>query len=1039
MNFELMDTPGPNEAHAHLEVELRTSLKRADVILYILDYTKLATSDEKDMFETLKTYASAMLTSVDTRFWFVLNKVDAMKVDQDMETVKKSVADRINLMCEDIKVSPHQILPISALHGFLGRQGQSTQRVSEDRVFVQEFLKRAFTMYEEMYPDPADWPGLVTQFAPALIRKSMMLNLEKTVFLKVVQVKAQLLGETVCDQLSNALINASNVVQVELASLQASQTDIEVRLSKFDEVKTELNDRLRLVTHQVAQSNHFESFVTTVNKYFAQMKSEVMEIVNELFSPAESKQVKSRLKMHLNMFGDKKKIQAINERFQIQAEKKIKEQDEKMSALMETAYKQCTQDISDALADEFEQLQSTLRKLCQPVLDSMMQRTGKSMEVSLRRSILSFSKNKDIDFAKEMSKQQKAAQMIKDKKVQRDRVTEEVKTWHLLWFIPTPFTWTDKKVTKEMVTASYNVDLSMLKQRWVKWIDDVSDNMQQTAATTISSMITEEVQRVSREIKEKCNSVVATVCKSQAQFGGDKKALAARTSELVALNDVLQALIEKTNKVWKSVVHQNSEEEENRTADKDESPSVADNALSSFLQPLTGPMTGCTEIRWIAGGPLPGNIKINGQNCDDLGKGVFKLPCLEGDANDFCSTAVDVEVQMDGTDTGVQQYPGSFIYYSKGRLESVSPSEGPVTGGTKLLVTTTPLGADITKVCVGGLPCEIDMEQPPTDTKAIVTLPAKPEKGSVEVEVQASNGNSAVADNFFNYYVPSMFGLIGENVLLSNKKNTATRERDVTGGICVGAFPIPAVDYNRYFEIFLAHVTTGSTRTLAVGFAAGHGMKLTGTGRILATEASELDEVWLAGYDKDCQAQFISNTIDNAPEQCDPIQKKSQPIKAWRPLTDLKSGTRIQVWWSQPQAKGTAHFMVFVDGKQKVKQEVPVYHGELYALVDLQGRVSSVSLVQNPMPPEGYGEDAEVEYEIISEKEDDDDADAASSVSLNRLKAELQGLKKSELRKRAKAAGVSAEEMDAADDEDGDPKELYIELIMKKVSRDHTT
>jgi len=64
-------------------------------------------------------------------------------------------------------------------------------------------------------------------------------------------------------------------------------------------------------------------------------------------------------------------------------------------------------------------------------------------------------------------------------------------------------------------------------------------------------------------------------------------------------------------------------------------------------------------------------------------------------------------------------------------------------------------------------------------------------------------------------------------------------------------------------------------------------------------------------------------------------------------------------------------------------------------------------------------------------KKDDDDKDAAALEAMNKLKAELKGLKKSELRKRAKAEGVSADDLDAADDAD-DPKEAFIELIVAK-------
>lgn len=72
----------------------------------------------------------------------------------------------------------------------------------------------------------------------------------------------------------------------------------------------------------------------------------------------------------------------------------------------------------------------------------------------------------------------------------------------------------------------------------------------------------------------------------------------------------------------------------------------------------------------------------------------------------------------------------------------------------------------------------------------------------------------------------------------------------------------------------------------------------------------------------------------------------------WRPLTELAQGMRVGVLWSQPPGGSDAHFMVFVDGEEVVKMSVPEHHGELFMLVDLQGRVRSASVVQRATFPD---------------------------------------------------------------------------------------
>lgn len=66
----------------------------------------------------------------------------------------------------------------------------------------------------------------------------------------------------------------------------------------------------------------------------------------------------------------------------------------------------------------------------------------------------------------------------------------------------------------------------------------------------------------------------------------------------------------------------------------------------------------------------------------------------------------------------------------------------------------------------------------------------------------------------------------------------------LTGGICIGTAPLQPVSGQWYFEIVLESVERTGTKTLAVGFTASRHMALT------EDEASALQDVWLAGYDK---------------------------------------------------------------------------------------------------------------------------------------------------------------------------------------------
>src|SRR5262249_12437088 len=52
--FEILDTPGPNEAGAEpLRAKIERLLRDVDVIVYLLDYTRLKSEDDRTLFEKL--------------------------------------------------------------------------------------------------------------------------------------------------------------------------------------------------------------------------------------------------------------------------------------------------------------------------------------------------------------------------------------------------------------------------------------------------------------------------------------------------------------------------------------------------------------------------------------------------------------------------------------------------------------------------------------------------------------------------------------------------------------------------------------------------------------------------------------------------------------------------------------------------------------------------------------------------------------------------------------------------------------------------
>merc|ERR1712139_168565 len=158
-------------------------------------------------------------------------------------------------------------------------------------------------------------------------------------------------------------------------------------------------------------------------------------------------------------------------------------------------------------------------------------------------------------------------------------------------------------------------------------------------------------------------------------------------------------------------------------------------------------------------------------------------------------------------------------------------------------------GAPICEASIGDAICEFVGS--PSQTQAVVRLPAVDKEGPVAVKVRAQNWNGASSDAAFTYFMPEVFGAIGERIELSDEGGTATRVEDVTGGICAGKFPLRRLPEGRYFEIILQEKIS-SMRCIAVGITVARSAEDLSevNQRFHRSEARELQRVWLAGYDK---------------------------------------------------------------------------------------------------------------------------------------------------------------------------------------------
>lgn len=88
-------------------------LDRVDAAIYLLDYTKLKTSEEAQVLERLKSINPSLVARLSSRLFFAVNKMDQAdeSIGLDEEETREYVAEMVTrqLNCPDFKLHPDQV------------------------------------------------------------------------------------------------------------------------------------------------------------------------------------------------------------------------------------------------------------------------------------------------------------------------------------------------------------------------------------------------------------------------------------------------------------------------------------------------------------------------------------------------------------------------------------------------------------------------------------------------------------------------------------------------------------------------------------------------------------------------------------------------------------------------------------------------------------------------------------------------------------------------------------------------------------------
>jgi len=283
IRFEIIDTPGPNEAGADgLKDEIYRLVEEADALLYLLDFTKLKTDSEAGLFALLGQLRPELRTRISETLFFAVNKFDQRKrndlnAEETRNYINMILTDQLHVQ----GLNQDRIHLISAEQGFLGRVsklGRMTEAQKEDA---------ARLIFGQLNYD--DHIAEVDAKATELLEKSGLEPLERSVLRHVFNNRQVLLLTSLTGKALNELERLMQQCCVTLQGLDSDETDLKQRC---DDLEQELN---ALTSHgelfDAAEQELLEEHASKMSAEFRDFKETRLNSIESIMSQSENLQL----------------------------------------------------------------------------------------------------------------------------------------------------------------------------------------------------------------------------------------------------------------------------------------------------------------------------------------------------------------------------------------------------------------------------------------------------------------------------------------------------------------------------------------------------------------------------------------------------------------------------------------------------------------------------------------------------------------------------------------------------------------------------
>ncbi len=228
--FEILDTPGPNEAGAEeLRAEVDRLLGEADVVIYLLDYTKLRTEEERGLFERLQQLRPELLARIGERLFFAVNKIDQENSrGLSQAETRDYVSAALREQLPGLRLAPERVLLLSAQQALLARLVQAGRA---DAGALRDFARLCFGLRGQAGAILAH----CQRHAGPLLADSGLPALEEVVLSHLYEGRGRIFLQALGDDLDRHLASLANHLHATAGALRLEQGALGVQIGELED------------------------------------------------------------------------------------------------------------------------------------------------------------------------------------------------------------------------------------------------------------------------------------------------------------------------------------------------------------------------------------------------------------------------------------------------------------------------------------------------------------------------------------------------------------------------------------------------------------------------------------------------------------------------------------------------------------------------------------------------------------------------------------------------------------------------------------